>query len=337
MTDINDGERRADDLTLVGNTLWGRRRADLAGLRPSAENIIIHEGKTGVFTPIVDNIVDDTSSTEQVLLALRRELLSVKQENLQLKQKMKDMEVLQKRTPDDFASAVSHSLDSLQTRLSQMKNPLSNFAVREMSIEAQVQVDVTPLGTIDYRFVQPGDDVPAHLLSKINLTLSPVPKSVEAATWTQADFTPMHDVADIQGIGETYRKKLQQRNIYTVSDLLNAGTRARARVELESVLGVDRERMADWLAHAELLTVKELDGRNAEILHEISVKSLDDLAGQEAVALVGSYNAQVEKRGQASHKPISEDQAARWIKAAKLYVGKRTPPATDSGANNPSP
>ena len=324
-----------DGIIVSKSTVLGRRRTDGLGLfRTGEERIITVDGKHGLFTPLASEAEDGQPGMDQLVVLLRNELTSLREENLQLKQQLQKVLERPPRSPDDFATAVSHSVDNLQQRLSDMHNPVSNFAVREMSIETNVHVDVTPLGTIDYRFVQPGDNVEPHKLSKLKLTLCPIPKEPADVVPRGPDFTPMHDVADIQGVGETWRRRLNEHNIYTVSDLLRAGSRARSKVELEALLDVDRQRLGEWLAHADLLTLKDIDGRNAEVLSAIGIKSLAELGVADPQQTTENYNAYVAKLGQASHLPVTLERVKRWITVAKAYSAKPSvtaPEAPQSG------
>jgi hypothetical protein len=326
MDETNEAGKRTDEILVDAGQYWGRRRSDASGLqRVGSEQLIVYDGKQGLFTPLTGaegtNLSQD--NLEAINEVLRAEVVSLQQNIQKLKLQLKKALEKPVRTPDDFASAISNSVDCLQTRLGQLSNPLSNFTVREMELEANVHVDVTPLGTIDYRFIQPGDDIPAYLLSKLRLTLSPIPKPTQTGVYNPPDFTPLHDIDDIQGIGVQYRQKLNAHNIYTVTDLLNVGTRARSKAELVALLEVDRNRLDNWLAHAELLTVRSIDGHAAEVLYAIGVQSLARLAEETAAGLVERYNAEVARRGHATLRPIAVTSAQTWIDAARAYTGYR--------------
>lgn len=265
---------------------------------------------------------------DQMVSILQSEIVDLRNENLRLKERF---ELVQRpaRTPDDFARAVAHSVDCLQSRLGELSNPLTNFAVRELTLEASVTVDVTGLGTIDYHFVQPGDQVDAGSLSKLRLTLTPIPKEGGAGSFTRPDFTPAVAVEEIIGVGEIYRKKLNQHQIYTVGDLVAVGTRVRSQVELASLLEVDRIKLGEWLGQAELLTVRDLDGRAAEVLRGIGITGLRKLAETEPGDLVQRFNAAVAASGHKTRKPIAAAQAESWIRAARAWAGRQpVPPPT---------
>ena len=80
--------------------------------------------------------------------------------------------------------------------MANMRNTTSNFAVREFKLEASVFVQVTPLGSVEYRaLVQPGEQAPPQALSKLSLQVVPVPKDNLAGVWTANVFQPDAPVA----------------------------------------------------------------------------------------------------------------------------------------------
>lgn len=306
---------------------FGRRKNDILGLsKISSDDIILVNGKYGLFTPLA-NLQEIEAESErnlnEIIEVLRQELTAEKERNIKLKEELRLATEKPAHTPDDFVSAIQHSVDSLQAKLSEMKNPVSDFAISEFNIDTRVFVDVSKFGTIDYRFVQPGDDIDPLLTSNLSLKIRPVPKQTQAGSYDRANFTPYTDVDEIQGIGDVYKEKLKAQNIYTVSDLLHAGTRVRSRVELANLLGVEQQSLREWLGHAELMTVKTIDGRAAEVLYKIGVDNLDTLATKEAEGLLSQYNECVTKMDHAILKPATQDQVENWIRAAKLYVGKK--------------
>ena len=264
----------------------------------------------------------DLHTGEIIMQSLQGEITRLQKENLSLKNNLQVISKKRIRTPDDFSTALSHSIDSLQTRLSQMKNPVSNFAVRELTLETNVHVEVTELGTIDYRFVGPGDDIAPEKLSKLKINLVPLPKESPAGSWTHPAFTPYDDIDEVQGIGEAYKKKLNEHQIYTISDLLNASTRMRSKVELASMLEVDHKRLGEWVSHAELMTIRTINGRAAEILHNIGISSLEKLANAEKETLTVQYNDMVKKMKFASLSTVTEEQVQEWIDAGKRFIGQ---------------
>jgi len=306
--------------------VFGRRRSDLSDVKGVGDTRLIKfSGKQGFFIPLTDKDFPEESedNLEKLLLAMQEQVKQLQLENLKLKQRLEEEIKKKHRTPDDFATAVSHSIDSLQTRLNDMKNPVSRFAIKEFNVDMTVFAEVTPLGTIDYRFIAPEDDVDPQRLTRINMSVVPLPKETDAGSYTSPAFTPMLDIEEIQGVGEVYQKRMNDGGIYTLNDLLTAGTRVRSKVELSKMLDVDHSRLGEWLSHAELMTIKDIDGRSAEVLADIGIVSLAQLAAQEPDVLTEKYNQRVEEMGHATVKMQSTEMLETWITSARTYVGAK--------------
>ncbi len=278
------------------------------------------DGRLGVFTPVADGD-SGTDNTEAVIAALRKELTRLENENAALRRQLAEVEAARKRSPDDFASAVAHTLDTLQHKLAQTTNPVSRFAVREVAIDAQVTVDVSPLGTLEYRFVRPEDNIDPSKLSRIRLDLVPLPRE-DAGLSIGPEFSPYAGVEDIIGVGETWRGALNRQQIYTINDLLVAGSRLKSSAELAALVGVDRTRLAEWIGHAELLSVRAIDPRAADVLWAVGIRDLATLAGASAEEVAAKYNDEVARRAQKNLAPIDAAQARAWIEAAIKYNGR---------------
>ncbi|MHB1374985.1 MAG: DUF4332 domain-containing protein [Thauera sp.] len=309
------------DPRLATASLLDPRLVDVMQFKPVGSSSLVNlEGRLGVFTPIADGD-SGTDNTEAVIAALRKELARLESENATLRRQLAEVEAARKRSPDDFASAVAHTLDTLQHKLAQTTNPVSRFAVREVAIDAQVTVDVSPLGTLEYRFVRPEDNIDPSKLSRIRLDLVPLPRE-DGGLSAGPEFSPYAGVEDIIGVGEAWRGALNRQQIYTINDLLVAGSRLKSSAELSALVGVDRTRLAEWMGHAELLSVRAIDPRAADLLWAVGIHSLEALAAASAEALRAKYNDEVARRGQKNLPPIDDGQARAWIEAATKYHGR---------------
>jgi hypothetical protein len=297
------------------------RLIDAMEFKPVGSSSLVNvDGRLGVFTPVTDGD-SGADNTAAVIAALRKELTRLENENAVLRRQLAEVEAARKRSPDDFASAVAHTLDTLQHKLAQTTNPISRFAVREVAIDAQVTVDVSPLGTLEYRFVRPEDTIDPSKLSRIRLDLVPLPRE-DAGLSTGPEFSPWAGVEDIIGVGETWRGALNRQQIYTINDLLVAGSRLKSSAELAALVGVERTRLAEWMGHAELLSVRAIDPRAADVLWAVGIRSLAMLAGASAEEVAAKYNHEVARRAQKSLAQIDAAQAKAWIDAAINYHGR---------------
>lgn len=306
------------------NNTFGRRKSDLSEMTGiGSTELIKFADKQGLFIPLTDKDYPEESESnlQQLLLSIKKQMSQLQIENLQLSKMLEEERIKNHRTPDDFATAISHSIDSLQVRLNETKNPVSRFAIKEFDIEMRVYAEVTKMGTIDYRFIPPEEEVDPNRLTNIKMVVVPLPKEDQVGSWTSPDFTPMVDIEEIQGIGEAYQKRLNQSNIYTISDLLTMGTRVRSKVELAKMLEVDHDRLTDWMDQAELMTIKDIDGRSAEVLAELGIKKLNQLADQDPDQLLATYNARVAEKDRATLTAKSKETVGKWVASARAYVG----------------
>lgn len=292
---------------------------------PLANRVIItHEGTTGVFTPLESEAAEEQEklrqSLEQSVERLRGELVDVRAANLTLQEKLNQLS-RPVRTPDDLASAIGRSLDQLQTRLSAVTNPLVSFAVKEFRIETNVHVSVSALGNLEYRFVQPGDDINPQFLSRITLDLVPVAKDSAAGSLDPKLFQADKPLDTIRDIGKEAQAILEGNQIHTVGDLRAVASRATASAELVGLLRVERDRLARWLTLSELLTVRGIDGTAAEILAACGIASLRDLADLAAEPLVEQFNAKMQELKSAERPPLTPGEAGAWIRAARAFCG----------------
>lgn len=288
------------------------------------------------------------------LSALRVEIATLQGKNAALAQQVADLTAQKaalheqlrakitrsSRMPDDFASAVGHSIDTIQTRLAGLSNPVTDFAVREFSIDAKVAVNITPMGTVEYRFIQPGESIDPAAISNLSMTVVPVPKQSAAGAWVPTEFTPTVGIEEIPGVGRQMRSHLNDQGIFTVADLVHAGSRVRSSVDLAALLDVDRARLAEWLAHAELLTIRDIDGGMSGVLFEIGVRTLDALASAQPEELAARFNHQLARTGRKRVAPVDAATVTPWIRTARAYVGRQAaaqPAPSPAPAPTPAP
>jgi hypothetical protein len=228
---------------------------------------------------------------------------------------------------DDLAAALAGALDRLQTRLGQTRNSVSRFAVREMEVEVAVELSADPLGHLNFRFARTGEPLHAERLSRVTLRIAATPPDGSAGVWRRDLFDPGLEAEAVPGIGTRLAGLLRARGIDTLGDLIEAGSRARARVELAALARVDRTRVGNWIRHAELLAVRGLEVGHVKVLEHLGLASLPALAGIEAPELAERFNRAIEGKRFEKVDRIGPDQAACWIEAAASFLGERPQPA----------
>ena len=289
--------------------------------RVGAEEIVEVDGRPGLFTPFVGADPKDTPSTDnlaQVVDVLRGEVGRLQAENTALTSRVAELSA-QTRSSDDVAAALKHSLDVLQESLATMDNPVSNFAVREFHLESKVHVDVTELGTVGYRFVQPGEQVNPGVLSTLTLTLAPIPKPV-----SDADAVPaapnLVGVEAIDGLSAAQIAALRSAHITSAAAFERVATRATMTATLISLLGTDRDALGRFVLLAGLLAVAGLDRLRAAILYDAGITDVATLAASSPADVVRRYAQAARKRADDDGFRPTPDDVTGWIAAARRLV-----------------
>jgi hypothetical protein len=252
------------------------------------QQLVTIDGRTGVFIPIARPDPADPQSTDnlQVIVdVLARQVSALQRENAELRAKLADRPG---RSADDIAAAVQRSVDVLQDRLTQMQNPVTNFGLREFSLQSKVHVDVTPVGTLDLQFVRPGEEVAPEALSTLSVTIVPVPKpQPEPGSPTPAP-QPGPALAAL-GFDERAQHTLRASHVNTAGDLATLGTRVSATATLSAMLGIERDELADRIALAGLLTLPGVDLDRAAVLAAAGYRDTAAVAAANAGELAGRY------------------------------------------------
>ena len=202
-----------------------------------------------------------------------------------------------------------------------MSNPTSNFAVREFTLESKVHVDVTPLGTMGFQFVRPGESVNAAALSTVTLTAVPIPKPApDTGDEVAAQPAPVPDsgqpIEAIDGLTGAQVAALRDAHVSTASAFARLATRATASAQLMSLLRVDRDALGRFTLLAGLLTVPGLDRLKAAVLYAAGIPDVATLATADPAALVTAYAAAAATRADDDGwRPTLSDTKA-WVEAA---------------------
>lgn len=287
--------------------------------RVGTDRIVRLDGEPGIFTPLVGPDKGDVKATanlEEVIDVLRAQLAALQSENARLAAKITELSA-PPRSSDDLAAGLQHSLDALQERLAGMANQTSDFAVREFSLESKVHVDVTPLGTIGFSFVQPGEEVNAAALSTMSITVVPVPKPT-------GDVPLVADVGveAIEGLTPEQVSALRAAHITTAGTFRTVATRATTTATLQSLLGVDRDALGRYTVLAGLLTVPGIDGLTAAVLYDAGITDAATLAAQDPGDLLARYGTAAKPR----KAPLPDlDRVEGWVEAARRIADPPVP------------
>ena len=308
------------------DTTVSRPSLDLAAVNRTIElddvapqRLVTVDGRLGLFTPVEgDDAKASTDNLSEIVDVLRRQVEQLQQKNADL---TAEIEAIPPRSADDVAAAIAASVDSLQGRLGQMDNAVTNFGLREFSLQSKVRVDVTALGTLGFHFVQPGDQLPAEALSTLSVTLVPVPKEqpLDPAAGPTTAGADLHDL----GFSQPDIALLRSQHVNTAAELASVGTPASATATLASMLGTDRVDLADRIAQATLTTLPELDLARAAVLRSTGLGTVAALAASTPDAVAEQYAAAADAvAGDDGWRP-SREVAAGWVATAAAVERRR--------------
>ncbi len=75
-----------------------------------------------------------------------------------------------------------------------------------------------------------------------------------------------YKIIEIEGIGESYARKLEQAGVKTTDDLLTMCATPRGRAKLADETGISSKLILKWTNHADLFRIKGVAGQFAELL-----------------------------------------------------------------------
>jgi hypothetical protein len=290
--------------------------------RVAGRDVVIVDGKKGVFIPIDQAVLTDEQTAEELVktVELLQSIITGKDaEILGLNQRVAEL-LSPPQSPDDFSTAMQSAVDTLQTQLSHLSNPIANFAVKEFKIDARVGINITPLGVVEYRFAGPGERISPESQSQLTLTLVPVEKTDQTSKDLDRFLAPLRPIAQIPDIVErvispdlSAQKYFESNHIYTIGDFLRAGSRANIKARILSATKIDSRDFDRWLDIAELLLIKDVDFALAVQMQEIGISGMRRLQAADAENLLAKL----------SGENLSIDRIRAWQAIAKKYVESR--------------
>jgi predicted flap endonuclease-1-like 5' DNA nuclease len=125
-------------------------------------------------------------------------------------------------------------------------------------------------------------------------------------------------IIEIEGIGPQYSEKLNQVNIYTTSDLLEAGATPSMRKELAEKTSISHKLILRWVNISDLFRIKGVGEEYADLLEEAGVDTVVELSTRNAANLHAKI-LEVNKAKKLVRRPPSIE---RWVKEAKTLPRK---------------
>ncbi len=85
-----------------------------------------------------------------------------------------------------------------------------------------------------------------------------------------------YKIEQIEGIGETYAKKLNEAGVKTTEDLLEKCAAKKGRVALAEATDISEKLILKWTNHADLFRINGIAGQFAELLEAAGVDTVKE-------------------------------------------------------------
>jgi predicted flap endonuclease-1-like 5' DNA nuclease len=123
-------------------------------------------------------------------------------------------------------------------------------------------------------------------------------------------------LADIEGIGPVYARKLTKAGIRGVGSLLTKGATPKGRQEIVGAAGIGPKLILEWVNLADLYRIKGVGSEYSDLLEEAGVDTVVELAKREAKKLYEKMMEVNMKKNLVNQLP-SRKQVGKWVQQAK--------------------
>ncbi len=125
-------------------------------------------------------------------------------------------------------------------------------------------------------------------------------------------------IADIEGIGPAWAKKLSDAGVKTTDALLKSGGTKKARQALADKTGLAHTQILEWVNRADLYRIKGIGSEYSDLLERAGVDTVVELANRNAANLAKAIKDLVAKTGTRIVRRIpSEREITSWVTQAK--------------------
>jgi len=126
----------------------------------------------------------------------------------------------------------------------------------------------------------------------------------------------MTALAEVEGIGPVYEKKLQAGGIGSIEELLEQGATAPGRDAICARCDVSPALLLEWVNHADLFRVHGVGSEYADLLEAAGVDSVPELAQRNPANLCATMAGVNDAKHLVRQTP-SEAMVANWVAEAK--------------------
>jgi predicted flap endonuclease-1-like 5' DNA nuclease len=125
-----------------------------------------------------------------------------------------------------------------------------------------------------------------------------------------------YPIAEIEGIGSAYGKKLAAAGITNTKTLLDRCASAKGRREVAGATGLDDGQLLKWANLADLMRISGIGKQFSELLEAAGVDTVKELRNRRADNLAAKMK-EVNAAKKLTRTTPSEKQAAAWVAQAK--------------------
>jgi predicted flap endonuclease-1-like 5' DNA nuclease len=126
----------------------------------------------------------------------------------------------------------------------------------------------------------------------------------------------MTQLTQIEGIGESYAKKLEQAGLSTVEELLECGSSPKGRKDLVDKTGISAALILKWVNRADLFRIKGIGEEYADLLEVAGVDTVPELAQRNPQNLYQKL-AEVNADKKLVRRLPAQAQVEGWVAQAK--------------------
>lgn len=126
----------------------------------------------------------------------------------------------------------------------------------------------------------------------------------------------MTKLAEIEGIGEAYSKKLEEGGVSSIEQLLEMGSEKKGRQEMAAKCDISEKLVLNWVNRADLARVKGVSTQYADLLECAGVDTVPELAQRNAENLHAKMASVNEEKNLVRQIPALSN-VEDWIKQAK--------------------
>jgi predicted flap endonuclease-1-like 5' DNA nuclease len=150
---------------------------------------------------------------------------------------------------------------------------------------------------------------------------TPTPVQKQVPTPVKETSDPGSKVIDIEGIGPVYASKLNEINIYTTTDLLEAGATPTGRKELAEKTGIAGSLILRWINMADLFRIKGVGEEYSDLLEAAGVDTIVELSKRVPENLHAKM-IETNKEKNLVRRPPALSEVTRWVGEAKMLQRK---------------